>query len=145
MNKLNNNDSSPEEKLASLPRDYTFEMAYKNKDVISTNELTYNAEILHRFINNFNNKIIDSVVLTTFGVDGPPTIAILEYDGNIIKLIMDATRFNNIKNYYYFTGNKIIPNIINNDGKLQINYILEKNFDERPITFFTEVLFYIPS
>lgn len=45
--------SKPEEILASLPRDYTVEMALANGDVLYTPEgQSYNVDRLHQFMEN---------------------------------------------------------------------------------------------
>lgn len=85
MYRLNN--AYDAKKLDSLPRYYSVEMAKDNGDVLHDpfGEV-YNIYKLDEFIDNVKRGIEDKIRITTFGIDGPPTIAILEFDGDIIKL-----------------------------------------------------------
>ncbi len=59
------NCSNPEEILATLPIDYTVEMAFENHDVLYTPEgQSYNVSRLHHFVLSVESGIPDCIILT---------------------------------------------------------------------------------
>lgn len=93
-----------EQELMSLPRNYTPEIARMNKDILLDHEMrTYNADRLHEFLNNVKEGIPDYVRITTFGIDGPAKISILQYLGkNMMIYTVDLTRYTSgyLANYF---------------------------------------------
>lgn len=117
------NQYSPEEELAALPRDYTLEMAVSNNDVIYTTNKSYNTDRFLEFLNKVNNGISDKIRITSYGIDGPVTTSILQYDGNIIRFIADVERFG-INEYYSFYGYQIISQTRNRLGRILQDFSL---------------------
>lgn len=116
---------SPEEELASLPRIYTKEIALKNYDIITEPSRSYNIERLLVFIDNVKKQIPNKVNITKFGIDGPPSTAILQYDGNIIRYTVDATRvMPRLEGYTTFYGHEIYSKILRRDGISSNQYFL---------------------
>jgi hypothetical protein len=86
--------SKAEQELLSLPRDYTPEMALANGDILYDRYLrSYNLDRLILFINNVYNGIPDYIRITRFGMDGPATVIILQYNGDVIMYTLDVTRY----------------------------------------------------
>lgn len=128
------NQYSPEEELASLPRDYTLEKAISYNDVVSDVRRTYNTDRFFKFLDNVNNGIPDKIRITEFGIDGPPSIRILQYDGNIIRSLTDATRY--ITNQYYdYYGYQIVSQTRNWYGEELEDYFLITVDNKRIIIF----------
>lgn len=89
--------------LSLYPKEYTLEMALDNGDVVKYGVVPYNAKRMQLFMYNYINNIPDKVVITNYGIDGYPTISILQYTGNeIIYTERDYT--NDIVKYYTFYG-----------------------------------------
>jgi len=80
---------SPEEELASLPREYTIEHALSNNDIVYDLNMTYNTDGFYNFLVNVNHGIPDKVRITYCESERPAAISILHYDGNIIRLVTD--------------------------------------------------------
>ncbi|MDF2537233.1 MAG: hypothetical protein K0S76_254 [Herbinix sp.] len=139
MNFHNNGKYSPEEELASLPGDYTRKMAINNNDVLYDYNRNYNTDKFFRFLNNVNNGIPDKIRITSFGIDGPAAIRILQYDGYIIRSITDVTRY--IPNQYYDDyGYQIISQIRKSlSGAVLEDYFLI-TIDNKPVTIFSVYL-----
>lgn len=95
--------------LEALPREYTMTMAKRNRDVIYQMLLNFNIGRFLIFMDNYNNGIPDKIRITKFGVDGPPSIAILFYDGNLITYVIDETRYQT-NTFFTFYGYEIIVN-----------------------------------
>ncbi|TCT16202.1 uncharacterized protein DUF4362 [Natranaerovirga pectinivora] len=86
--------SNAEEELLSLPKEYTVEIALENNDLLYTPlAQSFNIDQLVKFLCNFNNGIPDKIRITMFGIDGPPTLSILEYNGEYLKLTIDVSRY----------------------------------------------------
>lgn len=115
---------SPEEELSSLPRDYTREIAHINKDIIFDQFISYNVSRFDEFLNNVNNKRSDKVRITLFGIDGPATTSILQYNGDVIRLTIDETRFGYTDEYYNYYGNQIISQAHERYGDTYETYYL---------------------
>jgi len=133
------NQYSPEEELASLPSDYTREMAINNNDVIYDYNRNYNTDRFFRFLDNVNNGIPDKIRIVYFGFEGQILISILQYDGNIIRITFDATRNQTSETYDSFYGYQIISQIHQRAGKkLETYYLL--SIDNKLIPVFTNIL-----
>ena len=126
---------SPEKELASLPRDYMLEMALRNNDVVSDIRRTYNTDRFYKFLDNVNNGMPDKIRITQFGIDGPPTISILQFDGNIIREFTDATRFQ-VNQYYDNYGYQIVSQTRKWYGEELEDYFLI-TVDNKPRIIFT--------
>jgi hypothetical protein len=110
--------------LEMLPREYTQIIATRNRDVIYYMTRNFNIGRFLIFMDNYYNGIPDKITIAQFGVDGPTTTAILNYDGNFITYVVDGTRFQT-NQFYYYSGDKIIVNKrdLNND-EVMIDYNL---------------------
>lgn len=78
--------------IATIPNNYTAEMARSKGDVVIVDTHIYNKEKLDTFVNNINKNIPDSLQIVAYTREGDPLIEQLHYDGNVIKLITDNTR-----------------------------------------------------
>lgn len=119
--------------LEDLPCDYTELMARRNWDVIYHMVTNFNIGRFLLFMNNFYNHIPDKIRITKFGIDGPPTTAILYFDGKYVIYVVDGTR-SPIKQFYYYYGNRInvmIRNVDNNNKMIDYNLM---EFDGNEIT-----------
>lgn len=61
----------------------------------------------YEFLDNLKNGIKDKIRITEYYVDGPPVIKILDYNGNVIKLTIDSTRYGMVNEPYVFYGHYI--------------------------------------
>jgi hypothetical protein len=115
--------------LEELPRDYTRLMATQNWDVIIDSNKNFNIGRFLVFMDNYYKGIPDKIRITKFGIDGPATISLLYFDGNIVIYVIDDTRYpmnkffiyygyNITANYRYYNYNEIIIdyNLISMDG-----------------------------
>jgi hypothetical protein len=104
-----NNSYDANEELLTLPREYPVELAKKNNDVVIYNSgfTTYNLDRFYEFLDNLKNGIKDKIRITEYYVDGPPVIKILDYNGNVIKLTIDSTRYGMVNEPYVFYGHYI--------------------------------------
>ncbi len=109
--------------LESLPRDYTELMAKRNRDIVDKDFLTYNIGRFLIFLDNFKKGIPDKIRITSFGIDGPATTAIVSYDGTSITYVIDGSRYQN-GNYYTFYGEDIAVNTRELRGDLLLDYDL---------------------
>ena len=98
---------SPEEELASLPREYTIEHALSNNDIVYDLNTTYNTDGFYNFLVNVNHGIPDKVRITYCESEGPKTVSILHYDGNKIRFVTDASRLG-ADEYYDAFGYQIV-------------------------------------
>ena len=114
---------SPEEELASLPRDYTIEHALSNNDIVYDLNMTYNMAGFYNFLVNVNHGISDKVRITYYESDGSAAVSILHYDGNIIRFVTDASRLG-IDEYYDVSGYQIVSQTISIQGRVLEEYIL---------------------
>jgi len=102
---------SPEKELSSLPRNYTREIAHRNNDMMYDQIASYNTDRFLRFIDNLNRGIPDRIRITTFGIDRPAVPSILQYNGYVIRLTSDATRYGVRNEYDNFYGYLIVSQI----------------------------------
>jgi hypothetical protein len=134
MNTMNNNDtnfvtsnisitdiSSNDiiyKELKSLPTKYTKEMALNNNDIVIDFLSSYNANLLFSFISQVEEGLPDKIRITKFDIEGPPTISVLQYDGIIIKYIIDPTRYEITNDFITIYGIKLIvrPEIRNHES-----------------------------
>ncbi|MDF2589806.1 MAG: hypothetical protein K0S41_3647 [Anaerocolumna sp.] len=106
--------------LKSLPTKYTKEMSLNNNDIMIDFLSSYNIIQLFTFISHVEEGIQDKVRLTKYELEGPPIISILQYDGIIIKYIIDSTRDKLTNDYITLYGVKIIvrPEIRNHESMI---------------------------
>lgn len=125
--------------LASIPKDYSLEMALQHNDIVENVFLSYNTERLLEFIENVRNGIPDKVRISSFGVDNPlsPAISILQYDGEMIIYTVDTTRSGIFNNYVTYYGPKIeLRKRARNDIEILDYYLV--TYDNRDILIFHE-------
>ncbi len=79
--------------LLSLPRDYSLSDAIENNDIIFYQIGNYNAEQFFQFLINFGHGIPSRIRISSFGIDGPATVSILEYKNGKLFLTIDSTRY----------------------------------------------------
>lgn len=107
-----NSNYDAKEELAALPRDYTVEMALKNNDILFTPKReSYNTNRLRLFSNNIKDGIPDKIRITEFGFAGPPCIAILEYNGELVKYTLDCTRLYGSTAIQSFNGSDVVEKL----------------------------------
>lgn len=109
--------------LESLPRDYTEIMAKTNRDVVDRDVLTYNIGRFLIFLDNYNKGIPDKIRITSFGIDGPASTAILYYDGDLITYVIDSSRYQS-GSFYTFFGKEIVVSMRELRGDMVIDYNL---------------------
>lgn len=111
--------------LALLPRDYTRLIATRNWDVITDLLLNFNIGRFLVFMDNYDKRIPDKIIITKFGVDGPAVTAILYYDGNIVTYVVDGTRFQT-NQFYYYSGSYIqaVKRYLDSGNDMVIDYNL---------------------
>ena len=114
---------SPERELASLPREYTIEHALSNNDIVYDLNMTYNTDGFYNFLVNVNHGIPDKVRITYCESEVPAAVSILHYDGNIIRLVTDASRLGGHE-YYDAFGYQIVSQTKNAQGRVMEEYIL---------------------
>lgn len=102
-----NQTYSATEELKSLPRYYPYELAKKNNDIIVSSAETYNIDRLYTFLKHTKDGTPDRVRINIYGIDGPVTLAILEYDGDLITYTVDTSRYNN-DSYITYKGPYIL-------------------------------------
>jgi hypothetical protein len=139
-NNINSAILKAENELLTLPRDYTPEMALKNNDILSDRySRSYNIERLFEFIQNFKKGIPDYIRITTFGMDSPAVVKIVQYNGDIIIITDDHTRYpyaNKIDNYF---GDVIDIKTYRLNEYTVTDYDL-LTFDNRDISIFKDIL-----
>ncbi|MDF2544644.1 MAG: hypothetical protein K0S47_4362 [Herbinix sp.] len=130
---------SPEEELASLPRDYSLEMALRNNDVIYTTNTSYNYDRFVEFLDNVRGGKPDRLKIVSYGFEGQILISILQYDGIKIRITFDATRNLTSDNYDSFYGYQIVSQVYQRAGKkLETYYLI--SMDNKLIPVFTNIL-----
>lgn len=104
-----NNSYDAKEELELLPRNYPLELAIKNNDVViyDSGFATHNLDRFYKFLDNLEKGIEDKIRIAWYGIDGYPTTSILEFNGNIIKYTIDATRDGISKKPYIYYGYSI--------------------------------------
>lgn len=96
---------------------------------------TINLNRFNVFLNNINNKVVDSVRLITHDVEDETYIKNLFYDGNSIMYVKDATKISgNFGKPYinFYQGNKIVIE----DTPDYINYFLQNDNFRIVLIFF---------
>lgn len=78
--------------LSSLPKEYSFDIAKENGDVVWSFKRIYNLERLDNFVNNVKNGQKDMIRVVAFTKEGDPIIEDLLYDGEAIRVTCDSTR-----------------------------------------------------
>lgn len=96
---------------------------------------TYNTDRLREFICKLRHGIPDKVRITIFGIDGPPKIAILEYNGKYVKYTSDVSRLREIEKFIEFYGTNVIakPTMSRLVGLTDTFYIVTKEHGLVPI------------
>jgi len=120
--------SSPETELSLLPIDYTRETAVMNNDIMFDQFIAYNVNRFYEFLDNVNNRIPDKIRITLYGIDGPATTSILQYNGDFIRLTIDETRYGYNDEYFNYYGNQIISYVQEKSGTIyETYYLITKN------------------
>lgn len=109
--------------LESFPREYTEVMAKRNRDIVDKDFMTYNIGRFLIFLDNFNKGIPDKITITSFGIDGPATTAMVYYDGDFITYVIDSSRYQS-GNFYSFYGKDIAIDMRELRGDMIIDYDL---------------------
>ncbi|MPN09087.1 hypothetical protein SDC9_156375 [bioreactor metagenome] len=81
--------------LDKLPKDYGYELAIKNGDVVGRWGKVYNLEKLEKFIVAYESKTLnvdDMIRITTYSIEGEPLIKDLIFTEAGLKLIVDPRR-----------------------------------------------------
>jgi hypothetical protein len=128
-----------ERELSAYPKEYTLDMALANDNIVEYGVVPYNSKRMQLFMYNYTNKIPDKVVIVDYGIDGYPTIRILQNFGDII-IYTQRYFINETPNYYTFYGKHMIEKYRKNGNKLIRDYNLV-TFDNKEITTFNELLF----
>lgn len=93
---VDENYSSPHYlSLDKLPKDYEYELAIKNGDVVGRWGKVYNLEKLEKFIVAYESKTLnvdDMIRITTYSIEGEPLIKDLIFTEAGLKLIVDPRR-----------------------------------------------------
>ena len=118
--------------LSTLPYNYTPQMALENGDIVKIGVMPYNLNRLQQFLMSIENRTPDKIRITMFGIDGYPSISILEYNG---KDIIFTNRYfiKEDVNYISYYGNRILVRP-RNDSNI-IDYML-LTYDNREIYVF---------
>ena len=135
---MQNYQYNHENELSSLSKEYTFQMALDNGDVIALGAQPYNVIRLQQFLYNVEIGIPDKVRITIFNVDGYPSISILQYDGYDIIF----TRRYFIKddiNYITYYGDNILVKF-REDGYDRIKDYILVTYDKGDVYIFYEVV-----
>ncbi len=134
------NCSEPEKILASLPRDYTVEMALQNHDVLYTPEgQSYNVDKLHQFMSNVDSGIPDCIIITVFGIEPPATTAVLYYDGEKLVYSYDSSRISQAYKVQTFYGTNIFSEI-KKRSQFNITYYYLNIPGRVPFSIFRDIL-----
>lgn len=134
------NCKNAEKILASLPSDYTIEMAYRNNDVLLVPEgQSYNTDKFIQFLQNVNAGISDCILITTFGIDGPATTSILQYNENTIIYTFDNSRFSRTYDIKSFIITRLFSETKVSDNHIVITYYA-KTFNNINIPIFKEII-----
>jgi hypothetical protein len=137
---LKMNCNYPEEILASLPRDYTVEMALENGDVLYAPEgQSYNVERLHQFMANVNRRTPDCIILTVFGIEPPAVTKVLYYDGEKIAYTYDTTRVSEAYKIQTIYGTNIFAVTHKPTQFTETTYFLDR-VGEKPWIIFRDYL-----
>ncbi len=91
---------TPYESLDKIPKDYGYELAVKNGDVVGRWGKSHNVEKLNNFIKAYENKTLkngDMVRITIYSIEGTPLIKDLIFTEKGLKLIVDPTRDSSFK------------------------------------------------
>jgi hypothetical protein len=132
--------SKPEEILASLPRDYTVEMALENGDVLYTPKgQSFNVERLHQFMANVNRGIPDCIIITEFGMEPPAVTKVLYYDGDKISYTYDTTRVSEAYKIQTVYGTNIFAEVTKS-SQFNIIYYYLNIPGEKPWPIFKDIL-----
>jgi hypothetical protein len=125
--------------LASIPKDYSIEMALQHNDIVENVFLSYNTQRLLEFIENMRNGVPDKVRISSFGIDNPlsPTISILQYNGEMIIYTIDTNRGGLFINYVTYYEPKIeLRKRTHKDIEILDFYLI--TYDNRDIFIFHE-------
>lgn len=109
MDSFHDNSLLLRRELESLPRDYTEAMAKMNRDIVTNGINTFNIGRYLIFIDNYYKGIPDKIRITSYGIDSPPSVKIVLYDGNMVTFVIDGTRYPS-KQFYIYYGYEIIVN-----------------------------------
>jgi Domain of unknown function (DUF4362) len=92
-----NEDFSPSHYLSldKLPKDYGYELAAKNGDVVARWDVAFNFEKMDNFYKAYEQKKLrvgDMIRIAIFSFEGEPLIKDLIFTGDGFDLIIDSTR-----------------------------------------------------
>lgn len=133
------NNISAKMELQSLPRHYTKKDAVKNDDIIYDSYQNYNAKRFFKFLENFTKGIHDRIRITIFGIDGPPSTSILEYNDSGLTFTFDPTRTIEQIPITEIKGTNISLNFIDAENAFLIQFNLQP-FNDTGLYMFTYVV-----
>ena len=93
--------SDQERELSLYPKEYTFLTAIQNGNIITYGAASYNINRMDYFMYNYIHKVPDKIVIAYYGIEGYPSIGILQYTGELI--IYTVRHYNQRKEAYYIT------------------------------------------
>lgn len=127
-------DSSP--KRVTL-KEYTFEVAQKNKNTIIKGGKIYNQEQLDHFYKNYTLKKGASVRVVIFNEQNIPTIIDLQTT-NLGKIIYDANYKDGDTENEYAVSNQSYNRLIKNEEDNTVTYYLENQNEKKEIIKYNE-------
>lgn len=111
-------ENSLKEELEAVPIHYDMKTAIRNNDIVVSNGQIANERRFEQFLKNLEKGIQDKVRITEYGIDGPPSVSMLGYDGRIIMHIVDVSNFQKPKQLKIYYGACIFGNLIFNNDDL---------------------------
>ncbi len=124
--------------LSLYPQEYTLAMSIENNNIVKYGAVSYNSKRMQLFMYNYLNRIPDKIVIVDYGIDGYPTISILQYTGNFI-IYTERYYTDNIANFQTFLGYNIIERYRKNKRNLIRDYNLI-TCDNKEIPVFRDYL-----
>lgn len=107
--------------LSLIPKEYTFQMALHNQDVMKQGFVSYNTNRLQQFMDNVKANIPDKIRITIYGIDNQ-NVSILQYDGSLI--IFTIRYFDDKSTYQTNYGYKIIKRFRRKNKEYLTDYFL---------------------
>lgn len=120
------NEYSARNELNSLPQEYSRNDAIRNNDVLFYPDENYNAKRFFEFLINAKNGVDDKIRITYFGIDGPPTISILENKDGRFFLTTDVSRYGAPPPFYFYEGASIYDELVYvESNSVQLHFYLK--------------------
>lgn len=124
-----------ERELSSYPKEYTFWEAILRSNVVTYGAVVYHMPRLESFMYNYVHKTPDKIVIVHYKTENYPSIAILEYTGELFVYTLRC--YKQEKEAYYITeyGGIVYQRQLKVGNMVQCVYNL-RTLENRDITVF---------